>query len=216
MTNRTQTILLASASPRRRELLHSAGFRFTVIPAPVDETHDGREQPTVLVERLALEKAEAGARWAARQHEQPTENSVVLGADTLVTLENQILGKPASPAEARQMLTQLAGQEHQVHTGVALVSPLVATEDIPARRLVAHETTRVFFRPLTKTEIATYVATGEPLDKAGAYAIQGYAARFVRRLEGCYFNVMGLPIALVDRLLHTWEDQGTTTANRET
>lgn len=183
-------LILASGSPRRRELLRNAGFTFEVIPPEVAEDNPDNEAPAMLVERLALDKAEA---VAGRFHRQ--DNVVVLGADTVVVVDSTLLGKPASPAEARQMLQRLSGRTHEVITGVALVEPETA------RRTVAHETTRVFFRPLEPQEIEDYVGTGEPLDKAGAYAIQGGASRFVTRVEGCYFNVMGLPVALVDRLL---------------
>ena len=183
-------LILASGSPRRRELLRNAGFTFEVIPPKVVEDNPDNEAPAKLVERLALDKAEA---VAGRFHRQ--DNVVVLGADTVVVVDSTLLGKPASPAEARQMLERLSDRTHEVITGVALVEPETA------RRTVAHETTRVFFRPLEPQEMEDYVATGEPLDKAGAYAIQGGASRFVTRVEGCYFNVMGLPVALVDRLL---------------
>ena len=183
-------LILASGSPRRRELLRNAGFTFEVIPPEVAEDNPDNDAPAKLVERLALDKAEA---VAGRFHRQ--DNVVVLGADTVVVVDSTLLGKPASPAEARQMLQRLSDRTHEVITGVALVEPETA------RRTVAHETTRVFFRPLEPQEMEDYVATGEPLDKAGAYAIQGGASRFVTRVEGCYFNVMGLPVALVDRLL---------------
>ena len=186
----TKRLILASGSPRRRELLRNAGFTFEVVPPEVAEDNPGNEAPAMLVERLALDKAEA---VAGRFHRQ--DNVVVLGADTVVVVDSTLLGKPASPAEARQMLQRLSDRTHEVITGVALVEPE------SARRTVAHETTRVFFRPLEPQEMEDYVATGEPLDKAGAYAIQGGASRFVTRVEGCYFNVMGLPMALVDRLL---------------
>ncbi len=190
----TKRLILASGSPRRRELLRNAGFTFEVIPPEVAEDNPDNEAPAKLVERLALDKAEA---VAGRFHRQ--DNVVVLGADTVVVVDSTLLGKPASPAEARQMLQRLSGRTHEVITGVALVEPETA------RRTVAHETTRVFFRPLEPQEMEDYVATGEPLDKAGAYAIQGGASRFVTRVEGCYFNVMGLPVALVDRLLRDWD-----------
>lgn len=190
-------IILASGSPRRRELLTNAGYTFEVVPAEVEETHDGSETPVALVERLALSKALEVAR---RHPVDDGDDAVVLGADTIVALGQHILGKPKSEEEAQEMLTQLSGREHEVITGVALVQPGEAK-----RKVVTHETTTVFFRALTEQEIRNYAATGEPLDKAGAYAIQGIAGRFVTRLEGCYFNVMGLPVALVDRLLSEWK-----------
>jgi len=186
-------LILASASPRRRELLTNAGFRFEVAPAEVDETYPGGEDPAAFAERLALHKAEqVAARFAA------ADNVVVLGADTAVVAGGEVLGKPASADDARAMLRKLSGAMHEVITGVALAAPDTV------RRAAAHEVTRVFFRPLSEEEISAYVATGEPMDKAGAYAAQGRASRFVTRVEGCYFNVVGLPVALVERLLKEW------------
>ncbi|MBI4466838.1 MAG: septum formation inhibitor Maf [Acidobacteria bacterium] len=187
-------LVLASGSPRRREVLRNAGFAFEVVSPEVNETYPGGEDPAALTERLALEKAESVARRF-----RPQDDVVVLGADTVVVADRTILGKPGSVEEARQMLEKLSGRGHQVITGVALAAP-----DTP-RRAVGHEVTQVYFRSLTPAEIAAYVASGEPLDKAGAYAVQGQAARFVTRVEGCYFNVVGLPVALVDRLLREWE-----------
>lgn len=189
-----QRLILASGSPRRRELLTNAGFTFDVVPSRAEENHDGTEAPVTLVERLAWEKAEEVARRT-----DPAPGTVVLGADTVVVLAGEILGKPASPEEAKQMLEKLSGAEHEVISGVALAEPG------GERRVVEHDTTRVFFRVLTTEEIAGYAATGEPMDKAGAYAIQGIASRFVTRIEGSYFNVMGLPIERVDRLLREWK-----------
>ena len=186
-------IILASASPRRRELLRQAGFTFEVVAPEVDETYPGGEDPAAFAERLALAKAaQIAQRFTAK------DDVVVLGADTVVVADGEVLGKPVSADDARAMLRKLSGIAHRVITGVALAAPGAA------RRAVGHEVTRVFFRPLTEEEITAYVATGEPLDKAGAYAAQGRAARFVTRVEGCYFNVVGLPVALVDRLLRDW------------
>jgi len=186
-------LILASASPRRRELLRQAGFTFEVVAPEVDETYPGGEDPAAFAERLALAKAaQIAQRFTAK------DDVVVLGADTVVVADGEVLGKPVSADDARAMLRKLSGIAHRVITGVALAAPGAA------RRAVGHEVTRVFFRPLTEEEISAYVATGEPLDKAGAYAAQGRAARFVTRVEGCYFNVVGLPVALVDRLLRDW------------
>jgi septum formation protein len=187
-------LILASSSPRRQELLRNAGFVFELIPSRAVETNDADENPVLLAERQAQLKAEEVARRYG-----PHENVVVLGADTVVVAAGVLLGKPGSEQEAVAMLERLSGAEHEVITGVALVAPG------GSERVVAHEVTRVFFRTLTRREITEYAASGEPLDKAGAYAIQGRAGRFVTRLEGCYFNVMGLPVALVDRLLREWE-----------
>lgn len=182
---RQSPILLASASPRRAQLLTAAGIPFTAWPAEVDETPREGEAPADYVTRLALEKARAGARA------QP--GWLVLGADTTVVVDGVILGKAADTAEAEGMLRQLSGRPHQVLTGVALVGP--------GGEVAAVETSTVWFAPMTSEDIDGYLAGGEWHDKAGAYALQGRAARFVTRLEGSYTNVVGLPVALVCRLL---------------
>jgi septum formation protein len=192
-------LVLASASPRRRELLAQVGFTFEVHPANIPEDPLPGEDPIAYVTRLAREKAEAvfsqlcPANEAAEREGLAAQALAVLGADTTVTLDNHILGKPDDAADAMRMLRLLAGRTHRVITGVALVT---------ARRIeVAAEVTAVRFLALSDEEIAAYVATGEPMDKAGAYAIQGRAARWIPRIEGCYFNVVGLPLALVSALL---------------
>lgn len=168
-----------------------AGFAFDVRPAHIPEDPKPGEDPIAYVTRLAREKAEAVFAEIASQNSGPPQ--VVLGADTTVTLDDQILGKPQDAADAARMLRLLSGRTHRVVTGVAVVSG----EAIE----VAAEVTAVRFVTLSAEEIADYVATGEPMDKAGAYAIQGRAARWIPRIEGCYFNVVGLPIALVATLL---------------
>jgi septum formation protein len=188
-------LVLASSSPRRRELLTQAGFAFQVHPANLPEDPDPSEDPIAYVTRLAREKAEAVFREIAAQSPAPPQ--VVLGADTTVVLDNQILGKPESEADAVRMLRLLSGRTHRVITGVAVVTP-EHTE-------IAAEVTAVQFLTLSDEEIEAYIATGEPMDKAGAYAIQGRAARWIPRVVGCYFNVMGLPIALVSTLLESIE-----------
>ncbi len=185
-------LILASASPRRRELLAQAGFSFAVHPAHIPEDPLPGEDPIAYVTRLAREKAEAVLHELLSKTPAPAQ-LVVLGADTTVTLDNQILAKPADPAHAARMLRQLSGRTHHVITGVAVV-----TADSTQ---VAAEVTAVHFLSLSDQEIGDYVATGEPMDKAGAYAIQGRAARWIPRIEGCYFNVVGLPLALVTALL---------------
>jgi len=185
-------LVLASASPRRRELLAQAGFSFIVHPAHVPEDPLPGENPITYVTRLAREKAEAVLRELSST---TPEEPVVLGADTTVTLDNQILAKPADPADAARMLRLLSGRTHHVITGVAAITPGSAQ--------VAAEVTAVRFLSLSDQEIDSYVATGEPMDKAGAYAIQGRAARWIPRIEGCYFNVVGLPLALVTALLES-------------
>lgn len=181
----TPALILASASPRRQELLASAGLRFTVEPPAVDESIPEGEPPDQAVERLALAKAEA----VFRRH----PDRLVLAADTVVVLGDAILGKPRSPEEAEAMLQRLSGRTHEVITGVALRGP--------DRREHFHVRTEVEFRALGAEEIRTYVRGGEPMDKAGAYAIQGGASGFVRAVRGSYTNVVGLPLAeCIERL----------------
>jgi septum formation protein len=180
-------LILASASPRRRELLTQAGYEFQIHPAHIPEDPLPNEDPIAYVTRLAREKAET----VYTQLSDP--KTIVLGADTTVTLDSHILGKPESPEDAARMLRLLSGRTHRVITGVALVSA--------TGQQVAAEVTAVQFLTVSEAEIQAYIATGEPSDKAGAYAIQGRAARWIPRIEGCYFNVVGLPISLVSTLL---------------
>jgi septum formation protein len=185
-------LVLASASPRRRELLAQAGFQFEVRPAHIPEDSFDGEDPIAYVTRLAREKAEVVYREMSAGASS-NDGLVVLGADTTVTLDNHILGKPEDAADAARMLRMLSGRSHHVITGVAVVSASGAE--------VAAEVTAVRFLTLSDEEIAAYVASGEPMDKAGAYGIQGLAARWIPRVEGCYFNVVGLPLALVSTML---------------
>ena len=179
------SIVLASASPRRAELLRAAGFTFDIHPAHVDEgRHDG-EDPAAYVRRVAIDKARTV------HHQQP--DRIVLAADTTVVVERQVLAKPADDDDARRMLRLLSGRTHQVLTGVAIATGA----GIEARLAI----TTVEFAALSEAEIAAYVASGEPADKAGAYGIQGLASRFVTRIEGSYSNVVGLPVALVYAML---------------
>ncbi len=186
-------LVLASASPRRRELLTQAGYEFQIHPAHIPEDPLPDEDPIAYVVRLAREKAEAVYRELAARNGNSGDALAVLGADTTVTLDNHILGKPENADDAARMLRMLSGRTHRVLTGVA-VATAEGTE-------VAAEATAVQFLTVADAEIAAYVATGEPMDKAGAYAIQGRAARWIPRIEGCYFNVVGLPLALVTALL---------------
>ena len=199
-------LVLASASPRRRELLAQAGFTFTVHPAHIPEDPLEGEDPIAYVTRLAREKAQVVFRSLSTEDNAKQESDsepselVVLGADTTVTLDDEILGKPEDATDAARMLRRLSGRTHRVITGVAVVS---------AQRVeVAAEATAVRFLTLSDQEIDAYVATGEPMDKAGAYAIQGLAARWIPRIEGCYFNVVGLQLALVAAMLDGCEIQG--------
>ena len=179
-------LILASASPRRHELLKQAGMDFKIAAASLNEDLLPDEAAAAYVQRLAEEKAQA--IWNAHKaSDTPEDPLVVLGADTCVVSEGNILGKPADAVEARRMLHLLSGRTHAVLTGLAAVTAARTVRDV--------EITQVTFNQLTDAEIAQYIAGGEPLDKAGAYAIQGYAARWIPRIEGCYFNVVGLPIA---------------------
>ena len=182
-------LILASASPRRRELLTQAGYIFDVEAADVDETPRPNEVPGAYGKRLAEEKARA----ILAKHNAFHGTLVVLGADTTVVCDNEILAKPDDAAHAKQMLCKLSGRTHEVLTGIA-----AATRE---RLLSAVERTEVVFSEIPAAELDRYCATHEPLDKAGAYGIQGYAARWIPRIDGDYFNVMGLPIARVVRLI---------------
>jgi septum formation protein len=174
-------LILASASARRAELLRAAGVAFEIAPAEIDERPHAGETPASYVERLAREKATA----VASRH----PDAAILGADTTVVIDGLVLGKPADDDEARAILSRLSGRTHDVLTGVALIRN--------GRLISAVETTRVRFMALSNADIDWYVASGEPRGKAGAYAIQGLASRFVDRIEGSYSNVVGLPVALV-------------------
>ena len=175
-------LVLASQSPRRAEILRQAGIPFTVRVASVDESARPGETPEDYVRRLA--EAKALAAPAA-----PEE--IVLGADTTVVIDSEMLAKPEDDRDARRMLTLLSGRRHEVLTGICLKRG--------EQRIRGHAVTAVWFAPLSAREIDDYVASGEPMDKAGGYAVQGAASKFIPRIEGCYFNVVGLPIALVYR-----------------
>jgi septum formation protein len=181
-------LILASASTRRAQVLRDAGIEFEARLAEVEESRRPKETPEAMAQRLAQEKAVAGATGVAG-------SALVIAADTAVVSEGSVLGKPDSPADAHRMLRLLAGRTHKVVTGLAVLR-------LPDRELrVELETTRVAIAPLTDRDIEEYVASGEPLDKAGGYGIQGRAGRFVTRIEGCYFNVVGLPLARLYRLM---------------
>lgn len=180
-------LVLASSSPRRRELLTSAGFVFDVVAADIDERVRPGESAETYVRRMAVEKADA---VRARSEGRP-----VLAADTIVVVDGDVLGKPVDDESAVEMLTRLSGREHEVLTAVAVWWPGAAEPDVTV------EQTRVWMRVIPAEEIAAAVATGEPRDRAGAYAIQGLAARWVTRIDGSYGTVVGLPVEAVDRLL---------------
>lgn len=179
-------IILASASPRRKELLQQAGFTFKVMASGIAEMRNPGEDPIAFATRLAREKAQDVASRAAPA-------AIIIGADTIVVCDTEIFGKPTNTADATCMLHLLAGRTHQVITGICVLAG-GAVE-------LAAEVTMVQMLTLSSQEIAAYVASGEPMDKAGAYAIQGQAARWIPRIQGCYFNVVGLPLALVTAMI---------------
>lgn len=182
-------LILASASPRRRELLKKAGYKFDVITSDVDENIDIAEAP-LLVRELALLKASAVAKIAGG-------DCLVIGADTVVSIDGQVLGKPMNIYDAKRMLRLLSGRAHQVYTGVCV------TDVKTGRSVCKSARTDVLFRRLSKRQIRSYIATKEPMDKAGAYAIQGGAAQFVRCISGSCDNVVGLPVGLLREILNT-------------
>jgi septum formation protein len=184
-------LVLASASPRRSELLHNAGISFMLDPAHVPEVPLQQEAPLAYAQRLARDKAIA----VFSRH----PNDTVLGADTVVVVDEHLLEKPADSNDAARMLRLLSGRSHQVITGVCVVAPGFERTEA--------EVTKVWFSQLSDAEIADYVRSGEPMDKAGAYGIQGIASRWIGRIEGCYFNVVGLPVQRVYRLLRAAESE---------
>ena len=197
-------LVLASGSPRRADLLRAAGYDFDVVVTDVDEAIRAGEQPEIYVRRLAAEKSAAAVRGAGGGGpEGPPYVSppVILGADTVVVVDGEILGKPRDDAHAEAMLRLLSGKRHMVVTGISLRQG--------AYELGRVEQTSVFFRALSADEVAWYVASGEGRDKAGAYAIQGLASRFIPRIEGSYSNVVGLPLAAVAELLTSLLASGT-------
>ena len=184
---RNKALILASNSPRRKELLRQVGLDFRVDPADVDESVLPGESPEGYAVRVSLDKARVAAARAG--------TGIVIAADTIVVLDEEILGKPAGPADAERMLKLLSGKVHRVITG------LVVMDAATGKALTRTSITRVWFRTLTQHEIISYIATGEPLDKAGAYGIQERGALLVDKIDGCYFNVVGLPLSLLGELL---------------
>jgi septum formation protein len=180
-------IILASSSPRRAELLRNAAIPFRVKPGHVPESPQPGETPLVYCQRLALEKA--------RSVQALFPDCFILGADTVVIVDEHLLEKPQSSEDAVRMLRMMTERSHLVTTGVCLIEPGGKVEDVQS------ETTEVTFTQMSDAEIRSYVATGEPMDKAGAYGIQGVASRWVKKVDGCFYNVMGLPISRVYRML---------------
>jgi septum formation protein len=192
-------LILASSSPRRRDLLSACAIPFQIIPAAIDEQPLPHERAEVYVRRLALAKAKAVA--------QDYSDAVVLGADTIVTIDDLLLGKPQTPEVARQMLARLRGREHEVLTGVAVVAGRMADHS-GHRYAQAVVASRIRMRQFTAATIEWYLTTGEPLDKAGAYAVQGMGAALVERVEGSYTNAVGLPVAETLTLLRQFDIAG--------
>jgi septum formation protein len=196
-------LVLASSSPRRREILQAAGIPFEVVAPSVPEVQQEGESPERFVCRVAMEKAVAALDQIAGSSNAPLAKAPILGADTVVVIDDHTLGKPASADEARSMLRLLSGKEHRVLTGLCLLTPPRAWpcsgSELP--REIQLASTVVRFSLLTEEEIEQYVSSGEPFDKAGAYGIQGLASKFIDTIQGCYFNVVGLPISLVYQML---------------
>lgn len=185
-----QPIILASASPRRQELLANLGLNFEVRVSEVDETLDDNFSPAQQVEQLAERKAAAVASQCT--------GGLVIGADTLVVLADKSLGKPADRQEAVQMIKNLQGRSHEVYTGLAVIDAATG------QSVVTHQVTAVRFKPMTLEQIERYVDTGEPMDKAGAYAVQGKASIYIDSIRGCYFNVVGLPVSKLANALRVF------------
>jgi septum formation protein len=188
MDSVTPRLVLASSSPRRKMLLEQIGLQFEIIPSNIEENFSDSLPPEQVAEQLALLKAQAVA--------DALRDRLILGADTIVVDDQGILGKPKDAAEAYQMLSRLSGNVHRVITGLALIST-----QSPSKILVRHATTDVKFTTLSDQDMMWYIQTGEPLDKAGAYAIQGKGARFIEWIHGCYNNVVGLPLFLITKML---------------
>lgn len=185
-----RTLILASSSPRRRELIQMLGLPVRLRACDVDESVEPGTKPAAMVEELAERKAAASQEAA-----ESGEDGIVIGSDTIVVVDDRILGKPRDREEAARMLRGLQGRAHEVYTGVACID--LRTKVV----LVRHRVTRVWMKPLTERQLDGYVATGEPDDKAGAYAVQGLGATLVERIEGDYFNVVGLPVSLLSDML---------------
>ena len=201
-------LILASSSSRRAEILRAAGFSFDIVPADIDEVLRPGEAAADYVQRLAEEKARTVARKIAKA--DPDATAIIIAADTTVVVNGTILEKPESPSDAQRMLEQLCGRTHDIFTGVALLRLPDGVERIFV------DVTRVDFAELSATEIADYVASGEPFGKAGGYAIQGLGGKFVKRIEGCYFNVMGMPLGRIYQELRKLKKETASTRTRFT
>ncbi|WP_028561859.1 Maf family protein [Paenibacillus pinihumi] len=195
-----QNIILASSSPRRHSLLQSLNLTLPVqiMASNVDESTPDDWSPAQIVEQLSLRKARA-VRQLMVSEKQDHQGSLIIGADTIVVLDGEVMGKPRNEEDARHMLERLQGKIHEVYSAIACIDLLTS------REVVSHMATRVHMKPLESSRIERYVASGEPMDKAGAYAIQGLGAAFVDRIEGCYFNVVGLSLSLLSDMLLEFE-----------
>lgn len=191
-------LILASSSPRRSELLHLLQIPFDIIPGDVDETIDPSLPPSTIVETLSMRKAQAVHQHIRSLAKVEYDDAVIIGADTIVVQDGKVLGKPADGEEAYTMLQALQGKTHEVYSGIACIQ--VASR----RQTVVHRSTRVTMKSLTPQKILKYIESGEPMDKAGAYGIQGLGAILVDRIEGDYFNVVGLPISLLSDILEEY------------
>lgn len=186
------TLVLASSSPRRQELIRSLMLPVQVLVSDVDESVEEGQEPAAIVEELSVRKARAVA--ARLQEEEGADRRIVIGSDTIVVLDGEVLGKPVDRQDAEDMLRRLQGRSHQVYSGVACLHAAAGVR-------VSHRMTRVHMKPLRPDQITRYVETGEPMDKAGSYAIQGLGATIVEGIEGDYFNVVGLPLSLLTEML---------------
>lgn len=196
-------VVLASKSPRRREILSSLGVTFDIVSADADESSDITD-PALLVRELALRKGRA-TRELLRAKGEWDENTLIIAADTVVAAKGEILGKPADEADAARMLRMLSGTAHCVMSGVALLTG--------ERETVEHDVTQVYFAEMSEADIDWYVKSGEPMDKAGAYAVQGLASLFISGIDGCYFNVVGLPVYCLNDVLKDFLGRGLTELN---
>lgn len=203
MKMKKMRIILASASPRRRELLAQIGMEFEVMVSNVEERVTAT-LPGEVVQELSEQKAEAVLAMPQVQGGGTDVSTLVIGADTIVACDHKILGKPADEEDAKRMLRLLSGRTHEVYTGVTMLFCPQSPADGPVRRHTFFECTRVCFAPMTEVEIDEYVATKDPMDKAGAYGIQGFCARYIKGIEGDYNNVVGLPVGRLYQELKGW------------
>jgi septum formation protein len=191
----TRTIILASSSPRRQELLRSLHLPMLIYPSDVDETVEANLSPVQIVEQLSVRKASAVREQLLHKDNNEWSDGIVLGSDTIVVWNGQVLGKPDDQHHAKEMLSLLQGTVHHVYSGIALIDMRTG------ETMIGHRCTTVRMKTLTEEQLVRYIASGEPMDKAGAYAIQGLGATLVESIEGCYFNVVGLPVSLLSDML---------------